>query len=248
MTTETFPTTPRTTPHRKRDRVSYQRATAAAIIDEALYCHLGFVVDGEPRVLPTLHARIDDTLYLHGSTGSGPMLAARGAGLRVCVTVTHLDGLVLARSWTHHSVNYRSVVVHGVAHLVTNEDEKWRALAALVDKVGAGRSADSRPPTPKELAEVAVLAVTLREASVKARLGGVADDEEDRALPHWAGVIPLRLTPGRPIPDTGVRVPLPSYLSALDPGSAADRDAPPAADCDARPPAETRFGAGPDHG
>ncbi|MBX6752425.1 MAG: pyridoxamine 5'-phosphate oxidase family protein [Micromonosporaceae bacterium] len=234
MTTETFPTTPRTTPHRKRDRVSYQRATAAAIIDEALYCHLGFVVDGEPRVLPTLHARIDDTLYLHGSTGSGPMLAARGAGLRVCVTVTHLDALVLARSWTHHSVNYRSVVVHGVAHLVTNEDEKWRALAALVDKVGNGRSADSRPPTPKELAEVAVLAITLREASVKARLGGAADDEEDLALPYWAGVIPLRLTPGRPQPDKGVRVPVPAYL--------------PASDCDARPPADARVTAGPDSG
>jgi nitroimidazol reductase NimA-like FMN-containing flavoprotein (pyridoxamine 5'-phosphate oxidase superfamily) len=215
MTTETFPPTPRTTPHRKANRVSYQRATAAAIIDEALYCHVGFVVDGEPRVLPTLHARIDDTLYLHGSTGAGLMLAARGTGLRVCVTVTHLDGLVLARSWTHHSVNYRSVIVHGVAHLVTNEDEKWRALAALVDKVGAGRSADSRPPTPKEFAEVAVLAVTLREASVKARLGGVVDEAGDQDLPHWAGVIPLRLTPGRPLPDAGVRGPLPPYLAGL---------------------------------
>lgn len=214
MTTETFPATPRTTPHRKRDRLSYQRATAAAIIDEALYCHLGFVVNGEPRILPTLHARIDDTLYLHGSTGSGPMLAARGPGLRVCVTVTHLDALVLARSWIHHSANYRSVVVHGQAHLVTAEGEKWDALAAFVDKVAAGRAADSRPPTPKEMAETAVLAITLREASVKARLGGVNDDEEDLGLPHWAGVIPLRLTPGRPVPDAGVQLPVPAYLQA----------------------------------
>lgn len=214
MTTDTFPITSRTRAHRHRDRANYQRAAAAAIIDEALYCHLGFVVDGEPRILPTLIARIDDTLYLHGSTGSGPMLAARGTGLRVCVSVTHIDALILARSWFHHSVNYRSVVVHGLAHLVTAEEEKWRALAALVDKVGAGRSGDSRPPTTKELAETAVLAITLREASVKARLGGVKDDEQDLDLPHWAGVVPLRLTPGRPVPDAGVRVPVPAYVPA----------------------------------
>ncbi len=208
----TFAPTPRTTPHRKRERVSYERATAHAILDEALYCHFGFVADGTMLVLPTVHARVGDTLYLHGSTGSGVMLAARGEGLSVCVTATHLDGLVLARSWTHHSVNYRSVVVHGRAHVVTNEQEKWDALAALVDRVGAGRSTDSRPPTTKELAETAVLAITLREASVKARVGGVMDDAEDLARPHWAGVIPLRLTPGLPEPDAGMSVPLPAYL------------------------------------
>jgi nitroimidazol reductase NimA-like FMN-containing flavoprotein (pyridoxamine 5'-phosphate oxidase superfamily) len=225
----TFTQTPRTTPHRKRERVSYVRATAHAIIDEALYCHLGFMVDdtpvtGDPGsappprphivVLPTLHARLGDTLYLHGSTGSGPMLAARGGGLPVCVTVTHLDGLVLARSWTNHSANYRCVVVHGRAHLVTDDEEKWRALTAFVDKVGPGRSTDSRPPTPRELAETAVLALTLREASVKARVGGVKDDTEDLGLPYWAGVVPLRLTPGRPEPDAGVTAPLPAYLRA----------------------------------
>ena len=208
----TFPQTERTVPHRKRDRVSYERVVADAILDEALFCHVGFVVDGAPRVLPTVHARVDETLYLHGSTGAGAMLAARAEGLPICVTVTHLDALVLSRSWAHHSVNYRCVVVHGRAHLVTVEDEKWRALEAVVNKVGRGRADDSRPPTPKELAETAVLAITLREASVKARVGGVVDDEEDLTLPHWAGVIPLRLTPGRPEPDEGVTAALPDYL------------------------------------
>jgi nitroimidazol reductase NimA-like FMN-containing flavoprotein (pyridoxamine 5'-phosphate oxidase superfamily) len=216
FTPTTFTPTARTTAHRKRDRVSYERATAYAIIDEALYCHVGFVADGLPRVLPTLHARIDETLYLHGSTGATAMLAARGDGLPICVTVTHIDALVYARSWAHHSANYRSVVAHGRAHLVTSAEEKWRALQAFVNKVGAGRAADSRPPSPKELAETAVLALTLREVSVKARLGGVNDDEEDLALPHWAGVLPLRLTPGRPQPDKGVGVPVPPYLPGAD--------------------------------
>jgi nitroimidazol reductase NimA-like FMN-containing flavoprotein (pyridoxamine 5'-phosphate oxidase superfamily) len=212
----TFTPTPRTTPTRKRDRVSYERVTAYAIIDEALHCHVGFTVDGWPRVLPTLHVRVGDTLYLHGSTGAAAMLAARGEGLPICITVTHIDGLVYARSWAHHSANYRCVVAHGRAHLVTSDAEKWQVLEALVDKVGAGRSADSRPPTPKELAETAVLALTLREVSVKARVGGVMDEEEDLALPHWAGVVPLRLTPGRAEPDKGVDAPVPPYLPIAD--------------------------------
>jgi RimJ/RimL family protein N-acetyltransferase/nitroimidazol reductase NimA-like FMN-containing flavoprotein (pyridoxamine 5'-phosphate oxidase superfamily) len=210
--TETFSRTDRTTPRRRRDRASYERATAYAILDEAYHGHVGFIIDGEARVLPTLHARVDDTLYLHGSTGATTMLAARGEGLPVCVTVTHLDGLVLARSWMHHSANYRCVVAHGRAHLVTDEAEKHRALTAVMEKVAAGRSADSRPPTSREYAETAVLALTLREVSVKARVGGVMDDEEDLGLQHWAGVIPLRLQPGTPSPDLGVRVALPAYL------------------------------------
>jgi nitroimidazol reductase NimA-like FMN-containing flavoprotein (pyridoxamine 5'-phosphate oxidase superfamily) len=212
----TFTPTSRTTPSRKRDRVSYERVTAYAIIDEAIYCHVGFVVDGSPRVLPTLHVRVDDTLYLHGSTGAAAMLAARGEGLPICVTVTHIDALVYARSWAHHSANYRCVVAHGRAHLVTSDVEKWNVLEALVDRVGAGRAADSRPPTPKELAETAMLALTLREVSVKARVGGVIDDEEDLDLPHWAGVVPLRLTPGQPQPDKGVSRPAPRYLPTTD--------------------------------
>jgi uncharacterized protein len=216
---EMFPQTDRTTALRDRSRMSYQRATANAILDEAYHCHLGFIADdpatgaAEPRMLPTLHVRVGDTLYLHGSTGSRPLLGARGEeGLPVCVTVTHLDGLVFARSWFHHSANYRSVVAHGRARLVTDETEKLRILTALVEKVARGRSTDSRPPTRKELAETAVLALPLTEVSVKARVGGVADDPEDLDLRHWAGVVPMRLTPGRPEPDEGVGVPVPAYL------------------------------------
>jgi RimJ/RimL family protein N-acetyltransferase/nitroimidazol reductase NimA-like FMN-containing flavoprotein (pyridoxamine 5'-phosphate oxidase superfamily) len=160
--------------------------------------------------------RVDDTLYLHGSTGARPLLAARSPeGLRVCVTVTHIDGLVFGRSQFHHSANYRSAVVHGVARLVTDEQDKRRAMTALVDKVAHGRAADSRPPTRRELAETAVLAVPLTEVSVKARTGGVVDDDEDYALPHWAGVVPLRLTPGLPEPDQGVSAAVPTYLRPL---------------------------------
>ena len=172
---ETFEPTHRTTATRDRGRISYEHATAHAIIDEAYLCHLGFVVDGEPRILPTLHVRVGDTLYLHGSTGSRPLLAARGPdGLPVCVTVTHLDGLVLARSWFHHSANYRSVVAHGRARLVTDEAEKLRVLTALMNKIAEGRADDSRPPVRKELAETSVLALPLTEVSVKARVGGGA--------------------------------------------------------------------------
>jgi RimJ/RimL family protein N-acetyltransferase/nitroimidazol reductase NimA-like FMN-containing flavoprotein (pyridoxamine 5'-phosphate oxidase superfamily) len=213
---ETFSPTARTTPTRLRERASYERATANAIIDEAYHCHLGFVVDGEPRVLPTLHARIGDTLYVHGSTGARPQLAARESdGLPVCVTVTHIDGLVLARSQFHHSANYRSVVVHGRARLVTSDVEKLRALTAFVDKVGAGRAADTRPPTGRELAQTAVLSVPLTEASVKARVGGAIDDDEDLTLPHWAGVVPLRLVPGLAEPAPGVSMPVPAYLQPV---------------------------------
>jgi RimJ/RimL family protein N-acetyltransferase/nitroimidazol reductase NimA-like FMN-containing flavoprotein (pyridoxamine 5'-phosphate oxidase superfamily) len=208
-----YPATERTTATRTRDRMHYDRATAHALLDEAYHCALGFTVDGEPRILPTLHVRLDETLYLHGSTGSRPLLAARrDDGLPVCVAVTHLDGLVLGRSQFHHSANYRSVVAHGTARLVTDEAEKARVLTALVEKVAAGRSADSRPPTRKELAETAVLALPLREVSVRIRAAGVLDDPADHDLPYWAGVLPLRLTPGLPEPDAGVTVPLPAYL------------------------------------
>ncbi|MFI6233062.1 bifunctional pyridoxamine 5'-phosphate oxidase family protein/GNAT family N-acetyltransferase [Micromonospora sp. NPDC050784] len=208
-----YPPTARTTPHRSRDKMSYDQAAAHAVLDEAYDCALSFVVDGQPRVLPTLHVRIGDTLYLHGSTGSRPLLAARGDdGLPVCVAVTLLDGLVYARSQFHHSANYRSVVAHGTARLVTDEREKLAMLTALVEKVGAGRSTATRPPSRRELAETAVLALPLREVSVRARSGGVREDEADLHLPHWAGVLPLRLTAGPPEPDAGVTAPLPAYL------------------------------------
>lgn len=211
--TGTYQQTGRTTASRTRERMHYQRAAIHAVLDEAYHCHLAFVVDGEPRVLPTLQVRIDETVYVHGSTGSRPLLAARApGGLPVCLAVTLLDGLVFARSQFHHSANYRSVVVHGTGRLVTDEAGKRRVLAALLDKLAPGRSRDSRPPTGKELAETAVLAVPLAEASLRARTGGVADEPADLALPHWAGVVPLRLSPGPPAPDRGVTTVPPAYL------------------------------------
>jgi RimJ/RimL family protein N-acetyltransferase/nitroimidazol reductase NimA-like FMN-containing flavoprotein (pyridoxamine 5'-phosphate oxidase superfamily) len=208
----TYLKTERTTALRDRGRMNYDADVVHDILDEAYFCHLGFVADGEPRILPTLHVRVDDTLYLHGSTGSRPLLAARHGALRVCVTVTLLDGLVFGRSQFHHSANYRSVVAHGLARLVTDEAEKSRAFTALVDKAAPGRAADSRPPIAKELAQTAVLALTLAEVSAKVRTGGVVDEPEDYGLPHWAGVLPLRLVAGQPIPDEGVSLPVPGYL------------------------------------
>jgi nitroimidazol reductase NimA-like FMN-containing flavoprotein (pyridoxamine 5'-phosphate oxidase superfamily) len=193
--------------------MGYHRDAVHAVLDEAYHCHLGFVVDGEPRVLPTLQVRIADTVYVHGSTGSRPLLAARTAdGLPVCLVVTLLDGLVFARSQFHHSANYRSVVAHGTARLVTDEPTKRRVLTALLDKLGPGRAADSRPPTRGELAATAVLALPLREVSLRSRTGGVVDEPEDHALPHWAGVVPLRLTPGAPQPEPEVTAATPAYL------------------------------------
>jgi uncharacterized protein len=211
---DTYPTTPRSTASRNRARMAYRRATAHAVLDEALHCHLGFVVNGEPRVLPTLHVRLGETVYVHGSTGSRPLLAARTPeGLPVCLTATLVDGLVYARSQFHHSANYRSVVVHGTARLVRDDDEKRRVLAALVDKFGEGRAADTRPPSRRELSETAVLALPLREVSVKARAGGAVDEPDDLALPYWAGVVPMRLVAGPAQPEADVAVPVPGYLS-----------------------------------
>ncbi|MFF7768266.1 pyridoxamine 5'-phosphate oxidase family protein [Streptomyces massasporeus] len=209
----------RTVPTRSPDRASYDRDLVHAILDEAYVCHLGFVRDGAPVVLPTLYARVGERLYVHGSTGSRPLRAAGQAdpGLPVCLTVTHVDGLVLARSAFHHSINYRSVVVHGVAHDVTDPEEKRQALDALVDHVVPGRSADSRPASKKELAATAVIRLDLDEVSAKLRTGGVNDEPEDLALPHWAGVVPVRRTYGTPDADPGLApgTELPGYLAAL---------------------------------
>ncbi len=212
--------TDRTVPTRSPDRASYDRELVHAILDEAYVCHLGFVRDGAPVVLPTLFARVGERLYVHGSTGSRPLRAAGQAadpGLPVCLTVTHVDGLVLARSAFHHSINYRSVVVHGVAHDVTDPEEKRQALDALVDHVVPGRAADSRPADKKELAATAVLRLDLDEVSAKLRTGGVNDEPEDLALSHWAGVVPVQRNYGTPIPDPGLTpgTELPDYLRAL---------------------------------
>ncbi|WP_445525652.1 pyridoxamine 5'-phosphate oxidase family protein [Streptomyces cyslabdanicus] len=211
--------TDRTVPTRSADRASYDRDLVHAILDEGYVCHLGFVRDGGPAVLPTLYARVGERLYVHGSTGSRPLRMAGkpDPGLPVCLTVTHVDGLVLARSAFHHSINYRSVVVHGTAHQVTDPEEKRVALDALVDHVMPGRSADSRPANTKELAATAVLSLDLDEVSAKLRTGGVNDEPEDLSLPHWAGVVPVRREYGTPLADGDLApgVAVPGYLTAL---------------------------------
>jgi uncharacterized protein len=209
-----YANTPRTTATRLRERVSYDRDLVHSILDEAWVCHLSFVADGDPRVLPTLHVRIGEVLYVHGSTGSRPLRSAQPAGIPVAVAVTLLDGLVLARSQFHHSANYRSVVAHGTATVVTDRDEKSAVLTAIVEKIAAGRAADTRPPSSKELAQTSVLALPLDEVSAKVRAKGVGDDPEDYALPHWAGVLPMRVAVGEPEPDEGITG-VPDYLRAV---------------------------------
>ncbi|WP_369221668.1 pyridoxamine 5'-phosphate oxidase family protein [Streptomyces sp. R39] len=208
--------TDRTVPTRSAERASYDRELVHAILDEGYLCHLGFVRDGAPVVLPTLYGRVGEVLYLHGSTGSRPlrMTGQADPGLAVCVTVTHVDGLVLARSAFHHSVNYRSVVVHGIAHQVTDPEEKRRALDALVDHVVPGRAADSRPADKKELAATAVIRLDLKEVSAKTRTGDANDEPADLDLPYWAGVLPLRKGYDAPIAngDLAADVPVPQYL------------------------------------
>ncbi len=204
------PTTERTRVRRLAERGRYETETIHAILDEALICHVGFVVDGQPVVIPTIHWRDGDTLYFHGSAASR-MLRSLRDGVDACVTVTLLDGLVLARSAFHHSMNYRSVVVFGKAREV-REDEKVRVLDSLVEHVVRGRSKEIRPPNLKELRQTLVLALPIDEASAKIRTGGPVDDEEDYALPVWAGVLPLTLTPGEPVADRGVTGEVPGYV------------------------------------
>lgn len=211
--------TDRTVPTRSPERASHDKELVHAILDEGYVCHLGFIRDGAPVVLPTLYGRIGERLYVHGSTGSRPLRAvgAEDPGLPVCLTVTHVDALVLARSAFHHSINYRSVVVHGIAHEVTDPEEKRIALDALVDHVVPGRSADSRPANKKELAATAVIRLDLNEVSAKARTGGVTDEPEDYTLPHWAGLVPLRKGYELPVSDAELTpgIDVPDYLSVL---------------------------------
>jgi len=210
-----YQATERTRLRRLPERGVYDRETVHAILDEGFVCHVGFVVDGQPYAIPTGYARAGETLYLHGSTGS--RLGLR-PGMPVCVTVTLLDGVVLARAAFHHSFQYRSAMVVGRTRLVTDPEEKDAALHALVEQIVPGRSADIRPGDGRELAATAVLAVPLEEVSAKVRTGPPKDDEEDYALPIWAGVLPLALTPGEPEPDPslGLAVPEPSYVAAWE--------------------------------
>lgn len=186
-----------------------------AILDEALYCHVGFTLDEQPYVMPTVHARVGERLYLHGSVANR-MLRSAKAGIPVCVTVTLLDGLVLARAAFHHSMNYRSVMVLGTATEVSAEGEKRAALTAIVEHVLPGRAADVRGPDPKELSATTVLSLPIEEASAKIRSGPPLDAEQDYALQCWAGELPLKLTAQAPLPDP--RLPpgtkLPAALAA----------------------------------
>ena len=207
-----FEKTERTRIRRMPKRASYDVAVVEAILAEGLYCHVGFSVDGQPYVIPTIYARIEDHLYLHGSAASR-MLGAIGGRMPVCVTVTLLDGLVLARSGFHHSMNYRSVVVLGQATEVTDSDEKIAALKAIVDHVMVGRWEDVREPSTQELKATSVIRVPLEEVSAKIRTGPPVDDEEDYQLDCWAGEVPLRLVPEQPVADPQLRagIALPAY-------------------------------------
>jgi uncharacterized protein len=210
-------TTPsaRTRVRRHPERARYDRDTVHAILDEGLVCHLGFLVDGLPFVMPTMYARRGDVLYVHGSPGSRMLKTAAGLA-DVCLTVTLLDGLVMARSAFSHSMNYRSAVVVGRAVEVTDPAEKMVAFEALVEHVCAGRWADARQPNDKELASTLVLQLDLQEVSAKVRDGGPRDAEEDLGLPVWAGEIPLRTRPLPPVrhPDVPGEIGPPGYASA----------------------------------
>jgi len=205
MSIDTTPlsSTPRTTLRRHRERGATDRAQLYAVLDAGLICHLGVVADGAPVVLPTAYGRDGDTLYLHGSSANGAFGAA--AGQQVCVTVTHLDGLVCARSVFSHSVNYRSAVVFGLATIVSDDDERRHALEVITDHLIPGRWAAARQPAKKEMAATAVLSLPLTEASVKIRTGMPADDPDDLDLDVWAGVLPVALTFGEPQPDPMLR-------------------------------------------
>ena len=195
-----IPQTPRTTLKRLPQRASYDREVINRILDEGFICHVGFAVDGQPFVIPTGYARVGDRLLIHGSQASR-MLRTLEQGIDVCVTVTLLDGLVLARSAFNHSMNYRSVVVFGNARAVDDPEAKVEALRALSEHIIPGRWDDVRQPNERELQLTAVLSMSLAEASAKVRTGPPLDDEEDYELSVWAGLIPLRLVAGTPIKD-----------------------------------------------
>jgi uncharacterized protein len=203
--------TPRTRIVREAQRAVYDRDTVNQILDEAFLCHVGFVADGQPYVIPTSYGRNEDTLYIHGSAASR-MLRNLSQGVPVCITVTLLDGLVLARSVFNHSMNYRSVVILGTARLVDDPTEKLAALRALSEHIIPHRWDDSRQPNEKELKVTSVLRLPITEFSAKVRVGPAVDDEEDYSFPTWAGVIPLEMTVGAPIRDERCAQDLPAYL------------------------------------
>lgn len=201
---------------RRSDRADYDRAAVQAVLDEGMVAHVGFVDEGRPIVVPMIYGQLDETIYLHGARAAR-FAMAMAPGLPVCVTVTLVDGIVVARSAFHSSMNYRSVVVHGRAVLVTDAAEAERALAAITDHVLPGRWAEARPMIPKEAKATSVLRVTIESASLKQRSGPPVDDEEDYGLPIWGGVVPVRVAVGTPEDDGALKpgTPLPPSIEAL---------------------------------
>jgi uncharacterized protein len=214
IVTESFTPTERTRVVREPHRGAYDRETIYKILDEGFVCHVGFAAEGQPFVIPTLYARVGDTIYFHGSAASR-MLRASANGVALCVTVTLTDGLVLARSVFNHSMNYRSVVAVGRATLVDASTEKGEALHAFTEKILPGRWADARQPNDKELKATSILKLPLTEVSAKIRSGPVQDDEEDYALQVWAGIVPLRLRAEAPVRDERCdpAIPTPEYAA-----------------------------------
>lgn len=214
---------PRTRVRRMPARGAYERDTIEAILDEGLIAHIGFAVEGEPYVIPTLQARIGERVYFHGSSASRTVRAL-AAGAQMCLTVTLLDGLVLARSAVHHSVNYRSVIVFGQATAIEDQTEKMAAIEAFTERLVPGRWREARPPTAKELKAIQVLSLPLEEASAKLRTGPPVDDEEDYAMDAWAGIIPLQTVTGTPVPDARLDegIPISPAAKAWSPGRGAN--------------------------
>ncbi|WP_344160805.1 pyridoxamine 5'-phosphate oxidase family protein [Kribbella yunnanensis] len=215
MTTTPMQPTARTSLRREKQRAATERAALYDVLAEGMFCHLGVVMDGVPVVLPTaygvdLDRGPDGTLYLHGSVAARSVVAAPEQ--TVCVTVTHADGLVLARSAFHHSVNYRSAVIFGVPRLVTDAEEKLQGLNRIVDHLVPGRSSGTRAPNRKELAKTSVLALALTEASVKTRTGEANDEPDDLDLPHWTGVVPLRVVADEPITNSDCDLLVPAHV------------------------------------
>lgn len=209
----TFEPTDRTRVKRLPPRGVYDRQTIYAILDEALVCHVGIVTDGQPYVIPMLHARVDDHLYLHGSPGSR-LIQSISRGEPACITATLLDGLVMTRSAFHHSVNYRSVVMLGRGELISEREHKWNVLHQLVERIIPGRWKEIRHPNDNEFNGTAVIGFPIEECSAKIRTGPPKDEPTDAHLPVWAGVLPLALRSGTPIPDPNLRpgIPTPDYV------------------------------------
>jgi nitroimidazol reductase NimA-like FMN-containing flavoprotein (pyridoxamine 5'-phosphate oxidase superfamily) len=214
MTEKDFQSTPRTRLKRKPKRAAYDAKTVHAIIDAGLICHVGYVIDGQPYVTPTAHWRDGGRIYWHGSSASR-MLRAQKAGIPVCLTVSHLDGLVLARSGFHHSLNYRAVMLFGSAEFVEGDEAKNTVLKAFMDRIMPGRWRELRPPTKQELKGTTILGMELAEVSAKVRTGGVIDEEEDYDWDVWAGVVPIHTHIGEPEDDDRLKpgTPRPDYLA-----------------------------------